>query len=233
MQAQDNTVHSINTWILKVLFLFTYITDLLKQSSSKHVGITSQSSIAHLKIPQHTSKLGESTYGKTPCVHSSSLDLRQEKGSRSSSSENQPLTMGVPGENTFVLGCMSCVKIVPFFKVHLTSVFQCTICICSTAKSIGRSADSSRCPSCREDLLRNSFLQPLHITFYMVMRVCSQKLRTFRTVKFELKFKRHARRIIHAYRMGLNFRRIKLSQIADFHYILIQLCNTSLKFFAD
>ena len=131
MQAQDNTVHSINTWILKVLFLFTYITDLLKQSSSKHVGITSQSSIAHLKIPQHTSKLGESTYGKTPCVHSSSLDLRQEKGSRSSSSENQPLTMGVPGENTFVLGCMSCIKIVPFFKVHLTSVFQCTIVECS------------------------------------------------------------------------------------------------------
>ena len=64
--------------------------------------------MSHLKIPQYASKLGESIYGKTPCEHLNSPDLQQESGSRLSLSEKQPLMMGVPEENTFVLGCMNC-----------------------------------------------------------------------------------------------------------------------------
>ena len=46
------------------------------------------------KIPQHLSKLGESTYGKIACMHLSNVDLLQENGSRLSLLESQPLMRG-------------------------------------------------------------------------------------------------------------------------------------------
>ena len=46
------------------------------------------------KIPQHLSKLGESTYGKIACMHLSNVDLLQENGSRLSLLESQPLKRG-------------------------------------------------------------------------------------------------------------------------------------------
>ena len=86
------------------------------------------------KIPQHLSKLGESTLGKIACMHLSNVELLQENGSRLSLLESQPLMRGGGGGeeggsggggggggaegNTFTLGCRSCTEIMPSSKVH-------------------------------------------------------------------------------------------------------------------
>ena len=98
--------------------MFSPITDPLKQSSAKHARISYQSLMSQQKIPQHSSKLGENTYGKIACVHLSNVDLLQGNGSRLSSLESQPLMRGGPEGNTFALGCRSCSEIMPSSKVH-------------------------------------------------------------------------------------------------------------------